>query len=687
MSETPKTSKILPLKGGDNTFEAWQERIKGASDLIDLKKADWDGNLDRYLVKSRARHQIVVPKDYANVEQKKAQLAFKTPEILLEPQLPNLQAVAPIFESVLNFYLGPKGVNAQAAVDECLTDALAVSGIFGVKICYEATVDGTKPVQVGEQPVVDPMTGQAAVDPMTGQPQMQPVMQEVPNIIFQRYIYERISPAKLLIPTDFQGSDYDKAPWLGFKFQMPFELAKLAFSLPDNFSQTTVEDEDRVGSENKGRSIDGRAKMVTGYEVYYKAAQFDPEVKHPEHKRILVIIDGVEAPVRHEDSPYQVINPDGTLGGQPGFPIHIGALRYVPDSAMPPADVQMSKSQVDELSKGRTHMALQRERSVPMRFGDLSRIGGEEGLQKLKQNEWNGILFLDALDASNPPIVEVQRGHYPQENFSFDQTANRDIAEAWAMGANQSGSLNETGRTATELTIAQNNSNTRLDKERLKFQSWFVRSVEKLAALIQMFADEQAYVRVIGPDNMPRLQAWDKQTIAGEYAFTIKPNSGAPQNVSQERAEFTQMYNILRPSPFINGQELDAEMARKFGMDPAKLIVQPSPKPADVPKISYAFKGEDLNPLSPSFPIVIEILRQGGIVIPDEAVLSAQKHVVQTTGMPVTDALPQAAGNHPPPGSGAQQETPQATSPINKHQTDRTGARPGPRVGGQAKLK
>jgi len=338
-----------------------------------------------------------------------------------------------------------------------------------------------------------------------------------------------------------------------------------------------------------------------------------------------------------------------------------------------------------------------------MRVVDLMGIGGPQGLAKLEKNIWQGIFPVTNLDPM--PIREVPLAHMPEQNFKFDDLARNDVSTIWAMSNNQMGNINPTDRSATELTLTQNGGSTRLSKERTKFLDWYVQGAEKLAALIQMFADEKSYVDIIGPAGAKILTQWDKSTIQGTYAFDIKANSSAPTDAATERNQILQFYNLMGNSPAINREELDAEVVRAFDLDPDKLlkpVPPPMPPPPEKPKISFSFDEKAVDPSSPAFPIIMEILKTGGIIIDQKAILAAQAAAgkqQQAMGIEapvVADAVPpppppppgMGGGPGGPPGGGAGGGEPQQTvTPISKHQMDQTAARPGPRVGGQASLK
>jgi hypothetical protein len=688
----------IPLPSeGPNSLGAWKSRREASRDLIKRVKPDWDKNLDRLLAKTNVKGEVVVPKDFANVEQKKAALAFQVPAIQLEPRTLNPLAEGAddpvrVFQAVVNDYLtAPYGVHADAMIEEVLSDALCPSGIFATKIGYEPTIDGQKQVQTGQQPdpnFVPPTPAQQQPGTVLGlntppppQAPMVPILANVPNVIAEHYYWERIPPERLLLPDGWHGSDYEKMPWVGWDGEMDFLPAQKAFNLPDDFSVTTSTDEDRLGTLTRTTqgSREG-TKKVKYSEIWYKASLFDATVKHPDQLRYLVLVDGLDTPARHEDSPYQRKQPDGTLLGMIGFPVHVGALRYVSDQAIPPSDCQMSRHQVDELSQGRTQMIQQRKRSIPMRLADLQAIGGLEGLAKIERNEFQSVIPLENMDPQHPPIVEIARAAFPRENFTFDQIANRDIADLWAMDANQRGLSNDHGVTATEVATAQANSNVRLRRERNRFLLWFARGAGKLGALIQLFATDQSYVRIIGDNGESILKTWDKTTIAGDYLFTVKADSAVPTDAAEDLAVAIKQQNMFGNSPFVNQAGFLKHLFPKMGLDPA-LIVQPQPKPAEVPKVTFTFNDASLDPRNPAFPIVMELLRQGGSPVDDAAVLQAQQ-LASAAGAPVAKSVTHGSPTPPVPhtigqGSGSNVE------PINKHQADRTGQLSGPSIPGR----
>ncbi len=321
----------LPLDGY-GSFEWWTAEVLAASTKRDQEfKPTWDRNVQSYLAKqvnqdgTTPNRQITVPKDFANVEQKKAQLFFQLPQIICKPMRPDLAATVPLAQAVLRFYLGPSRVDSIKMMGECLFDALCPAGIMASKIGYESIQDGITPIiiqapnpQAGQPAPPAPALGDASMgDGATqapgavlglnapAQPETIPQVIAAPRIISERFFWERISPAKVLIPEGFTGSNYDLAPWLGFEFDDSAHSIKQRYGLTDDdITITTGSDDKRLRSERDPGSS-SKTERVRGREIWLKAYLFDEHEKHPEKMRVLVFLDGMEKPVQYRDSPYQ----------------------------------------------------------------------------------------------------------------------------------------------------------------------------------------------------------------------------------------------------------------------------------------------------------------------------------------------------------------------------------------------
>jgi hypothetical protein len=652
---TQDAETLIPLSQDDVT--KWKSRIEKSAELLKNRhRSEWRENTGaletRPLKEKPEKDLIVVNKDLPRVKQKMAQLFYQVPEVQLKPRREDYAPAAQVFQPVLNFFL-TKRIKTDVMMREVLTDVLGVSGIGVSKLGYECvTEDVQMPMQDASQ--LPPELQLSAL-------QQEPQMETVPRCIYENYFWNRISPAKFVFPDEFTGSDFDEASWLGFEFRIPLEEAKRKYGLSDDF-QGSGPDENLVSAVSEDKQRAQGTSTVRGWEIWYKAALFDPSVKHPCQHRVLVIIDGKDEPVRHRDSPYQKYDPmTGKLMGMHRFPIRVLTLTYIPDTAIPPSDTSVSRPQVRELWRSRTQMLEQRQKSMPWRWADKSRLD-DQTLESIEAGEPQDIIMTDG--PGDQVIGEVARANYPSEKFEFDRVIEGDIAEQWAMGRNQLG-METTGETTkAEVQTMQGNAGVRLDYERNLVLRYWLAGVEEVATLIQMFADDEDYVEIVGPQGQATIAPWDRTKVAGEFLFDVKPDSALRIDAVQERADSIHLYQMMANDPFINRFKLAEAVVRRHNLDPTHIMQQPPPKNPPEPNISYRFSGTDF--LTPALPLILKILEKGGIVIDPETVANVLD--AQHSGLYAEHVPGQGSGPDTKHGGPAEQ-----VQPISKHQFTQGG--------------
>lgn len=598
---------MLPMPAeGTGSLAYWRNQLKSAKDTITTlaQTRKWDANIDAYLGKGgtwqKNRHNIAVNKDFALTESKKALLFFQTPNVQATAHQPQSEQAAPLVAAVMNAHLHQ--VDAKTMVDEVLMDVLCPAGVGVSKIGYECFVDPATP----EIPVPNPL---APDSPLTG-PDGKPILQ--PNMIRERYFWERIPPKMFRYPSNFHGSDFDRASWLGFDFELEKVVAARLYDKKTDALPSSGDQTQNLLSSDTTRKNDASQK-VTLTEVWYRACDVDPNISDPEVIRQLVFMDGREdAPLVHRDSPYQTIENGTTyVSGMKGYPIHVLTLRYVSDQAIPPSDCSVSRSQVDELSIGRTQMINNRDRAIPLTGYDTTRVASD-ALAKIMKGDIQEWVGFNGVDTANPPTFPITKGQWPRENFAFNDIIERDISEYWSLGPNQRGVDTDTKRTATELSIMQAATDTRMDAERVKVLRWYGRGAEKSLALVQMFSDEAQYVRIVGQDGLPALMAWDKSQIAGDYSITLAADSSQRVDGAADKKAALNTFQMLGNDPLVDQLELRKWLVGKLGL-PSNLVKPPQPKPPEQPQVSVSIKGEDLNPLMPQYPNIVTLLAANGI--------------------------------------------------------------------------
>lgn len=711
----------LPTEGR-GSLAWWRKELEGAAEKVkNLKDTDWDKNILSYRAKTLTirpdADTVVVPRDFPFVEQKIAQLFFQLPEVHLTARQTGLEDAVQIFQPVINYYLSEDEVNALSVMNECAFDALCPSGLMVSVIGFETFSEGQTTIATGamqpaegEEPSEEPGLGQSAPDLLPGQvlgtgaplpePPMVPVEEPVPNIVFQRYFWERLSPAQVRLPDGWSSSVYDKAPWIAYAFEEDEVVLKKQYKVPDSvkLKTSTKDDEDlKLRSERRDQS---RSKVgkIKGCVIWYKASLFDPSISHPLRLRQLVICDGYDQPLVHRDSPYQKLS-SGQLTGMIGFPIHMGALRYVSDTAFPDSECTISRASNEELNKGRTQMMQQRDRSIPMRYASLTKLGGEKGLEKIRKGIVQGLIPLTDFDPAKPPIGVVALSSFPRENFTFNDYLDRDLGQIWAMGANQLGQENEDQRTATEVAKIDQWATTRLDKERRMMLAYFIAGVRKLAALIQLFATDTEYIQILGGTDQQRLVAWNKDVIQGKYAFTIRPDSSIRIDQAQAQTRILKLYEQLGKDPNVRRTELLKEVCRQWNLDPAKVVVEQLPeKGPDPASLTMRLDPIALSVQNPNFPLYYAMLKEAGYksldqpdpamggMTPIQMAFELAKFqaavMAQGAGAGMTPGQPPQFGAGGPTSPSTRDAEHPGSMPkmdhINKHVADETGELPGP---------
>ena len=648
------TSALVTVKASKADLGAWRERVSLAQKRTDDWLPRWKDNLARYAPDTttnirKYNETINTNRDFTLVERKKADLFYRCPDVTVSPSplLVGQEALMQTHQTILNEVLSEDGVDALGLMDELLFDVLCPAGFMWSLLGYEATIEEV------EQPAPAP------ADPLTGQPPMGPdgqplqVMQTVPVPIYEDVFWVRLSPVQVLIPAEFRSTHYDRAPWLGYRFEMPLRAAKRIWTLPAEFKGDTG------GKPITFQETDqsGHDPMARGVTLFYKSALYRDDIRHPLHITKLVLIEGVDDPVEHRDSPDQSFDAVGRLTPDSliGFPIHGGTLRVLSDSAYVPSDCTISAPLVNELNKFRDQMVRNREASIPLRMFN-SEVLPPADLQKIISAPIGGMIPVpqDAFQGEGA-IKEIARAQYPRENFTTNDYVDNDIARTHAIDASQSG-VESTGtvKTATELQLNQGNANARLDKERNRvIKSYYITGVTKLSTLIQRYYPQDKAAEIVGQAAAQAWAAWTKQ-VPTRLALTVTPDSSLRTDTASERNMDLQFYQMTANDPNAVRVEILKSLATKFHKDPAKVVneqpPQPPPKPPDV---SIAIKGDDLNPQMPQYANIAAILKEKGI-----------------------DLVPAQPAPAPEPGGLPQMDHPGAVSPqepLSKHQMDQTG--------------
>jgi len=591
--------------------------------------------------------------DYSHVEGRKAQLYHRTPEINLlpvDPQDPQIPAhlVLPLREKVLNHLLGPEAAHAKRALHKTLVDTLAGGGFIILKLGHEQVTLPTTTTRPG----------------MLGMPP-ETVTVNVP--IWSRRYVESVSFKRLVIPSDFRDTDFDKAPWLAVRGCIPVPTAKrLGWTLPDGYGGTSYDPSELYYDDGSG-SMDKDAidPQVEFTEIWYKASLYDPAVFNPDLYRCLILVKSSEVPAWHVDSPYQSLDPQGSLTDDSmiGNPIHVDTLRDMPDTAHVPSDLVIGERLSVELTKFRTGLMRNRRGRRPVTL--VSDALGQPLIEKIAINDGPIAVPSEHIGEGGTQrvIAIAQAGTEPRDNYTAQEIIQHDWDNAMGSSANQRGQFKQGKTTATEARLVQGNSGARARTDEDRVREYVVRLIRKFDAIVQRTMTPQELTKILGIQGAALWQQW--RALPGKYAYKIQPDSGRYVDADEYRTQKVNEYNLIRKDPLINAAELTRSVVTALGYDAGKMVPQDAVKEKpEPPKTSFSLSLDQAQPVP--MQVAITMWEQDGYIFPQE--LKDALMVQATVNQGMQELEQQQASQSPEHGGPASK-----TERIDKRSSDRTG--------------
>jgi hypothetical protein len=608
----------------------------------------------------------MVPMDWTLTKTKAAQLFSQLPQVRLIAKNKTFETAVPVAAKIVNDLL--KQANVEAVMSECVVDCINAAGIGGAIVRYESL---TETVQL---PAVDPAAIAMAQMAAPEAPAVEDPANPVPQVgslrtTDRRFCVDRVSPADLLCPTHFRLSDWDKSPWLGHSDRGQWAKVKRLFPPNPTTGQRGLTDEDKekvVGAVAKKPGVvdlasiseaekKSQEELVEYDELFYWRYLYHEDEKYYDAIQRVVFVAGIEEPVINE--PWTGQKFDDQNGGYTGvcrLPVRVLTLNYISDEAIPPSDSAIIRPQVKELQESRQHMKDQRKHSRPLRWFDVDHVDPTITGDLIK-GTWQGMI--PTIGAGDRAIGEVARSSYPKENLEFDRILKQDIQEAVSVGPNQSGMFASGERSASEARIVQQSFQTEIGLQRAKVAAFFVGIAEVMFGLWALFGEIEplGIGASIGEEGAQRLAQWDRAQINQKFIADVRADSTVRLDAKELVEQLTSVLNVTAQSGFINPEPLIRRILDASGVDPEDVLVKPTPKGPEPPKITYSFKGEDL-----ANPFVIAIIGKSGQA-PSPEEVDAAKLVLQSMVTPPKPPAPPTAP--PPPPGGGPHAMPPVTNP------------------------
>lgn len=587
--------------------------------------------------------RVVINMDWSLTKAKQAALFSQVPQVRLShPPQSTTQPWVHQFEQRINDLLQSSGI--ESAMDEELPDVINAAGIGAIMVAYESITEDRQVPSVDLSSI--PPEQQASMLQSGMLPNGQPIpMEVVPHVLDKRYVVVRVSPADLLWPINFSGSDFDNAPWIGRSGRITWAEAVKRFKLTDE-EKTNVIGDNRLLLDKLTRDIDKDKiisdEMVGFDEIFYKEFQYDVNCKSFGTIHHLVFVTGKDIPVIDEQWKGQQLDENNQVLGALRFPVRVLTLSYITDETIPPSDSAIGRPQVNELNKLRTQNMLQRERSIPVRWMDINRI--DPAIQySLMRGTWQN--FIPVQGQGDKVIGEVARASMPPEHGNFEIMAKTDLGELWSLGPNQTGS-GQGVNTKGEANVIEANYQTRISRERAIIGKHFCTIAEVLAGLMCLYEDPASFGEGFDP------------AICKALNYSILADSTVLLDSNQKLKKQMDFVNFAAKSGWLSLEPVLKEIATLSGLDPNQVIRPPIAPLPKQPAISLRLTGvEDLlNPLTLAF-----LLKSGQA--PDPQLIEQAKQLISMSVVP-PQPIPQ-----PPPQMGPDGQPLPAAPPMEQPMT------------------
>jgi hypothetical protein len=560
---------------------AWQGRIAASRKRRDERVGEWQRNVDARKGSARrtdtvstinAKHDngASVNQDAPLTKAKISQLYSRTPEVRLAPRrgMEQFRPAVQIFAGELNDTLSDIGIGS--VIEEVLADVVNAAGIGATLMSCEKR---TEPRQV---PIVDPATLPPDAQMALAAGALELPMETVEHTVDLRYVCGRISPPDLLIPDDFTGSNYNQARWLGEEGRMTWAQGQANLGLTDDVKEKVLGADKRGNSThtlNTDLSKVSDTDVVNYQQIFYWRHYYHADETNFKALQRVVFVDGLDEPVINEEYKAQQRLEDGRVVGVTRNPISVLTLTYISDESLPPSDSSVSRGTVSEMEDVRHDQALQRKHSIPIRWGDTNRISVNTRA-KLDRGEYQDFIWTNG--PGERAIGEVSRASYPPERYEYEKALKNDLTEQWQVGTNQAGAFSSGERSAKEAGIIQQNFQRRVGQEQDKVTAFLLANAEVLAGHMALY----------GTFELPDELGEDRALLANAFTYSTRIDSTVRLDAQQRIDQIDAFTNKWAQSGYLNPKPLAEEWAELIGLDPARVIVDPQPKPPEPVKVS-----------------------------------------------------------------------------------------------------
>lgn len=329
-----------------------------------------------------------------------------------------------------------------------------------------------------------------------------------------------------------------------------------------------------------------------------------------------------------------------------GHPFEMIRNYEVPDIFYPIGDLEMLYPMQQELNKTRSDMLNYRVAYARKYLARRNAFapGDEKKLASRKDGE---IIWIedDNLDLSNI-VAPMPINNLDSNLFNWSSQIISDLQEVSGVSEYARGGSGS-ARTATEASLIQDAMNARSGEKLSLVEAFATGNARKLLKIMQQFMTGEDVARVVGEQGETMWLKYDRETIQGEYDFTVEAGSTQPNNETFRRQKAIAMANTL--AGFVGMGVVDpTELAKHILQEgfairnPEKFILPPMPPAAVDPAT-----GQPLPPGSEPVPDNGSVGAPGGVGM--DAPQMDPMMLAQAQGEAAMDPPPDSAIEGVPP--------------------------------------
>lgn len=375
-------------------------------------------------------------------------------------------------------------------------------------------------------------------------------------------IVERVSPFDMFV--DPAATRLKDARWIAQRAYVPIEVAK------DN----------DAWDEKARKHLQPKAQNRESVDVLRDGEQ---RTKDTEFAIVWEYYDTIkdEFCVFSEGCDYFLVEPTKTsyLGGHP----FVMVSNYsVPEKFYPIGDVETILPLQLELATTRTQLINDRKRFRRMYMVRSSRVG-DDGINAILSGDDNAIIEIDDDTPFSELIAPLQTTPLTPEFYNQSSMIIDDINFTSGVTEYQRGNLSEIRRTATEASMIQDAANARAADKLATVERAIGEVAERVVALAQENLTTDQVAKIVDDDGATQWEPFDRESILGQYDFTVEAGSTQPQNETFRRQSAMQLMETMMPfmqMGIVNPVQLVSHVMKNgFGIKNPELFLQQPPPP------------------------------------------------------------------------------------------------------------